>query len=138
MSKIGPKHSKQEIFIRRLAHSMGYRFRLHRKDLPGTPDMVFPKYKKVIFINGCFWHGHKECDKSKLPKTNKAFWSTKIRKNIQNDISNQERLNDLGWDFLTLWQCEIKNNNIESLKRRLNLFLNNSSHDTLNMLNLIQ
>ena len=122
MRKIGPKNSKQEIFIRRLVDSMGYRFRLHRNDLPGTPDIVFPKYKKVIFINGCFWHGHKGCKKSKLPNTNKAFWDEKIQSNIHNDISNQKKLKDLGWDFLILWQCEIKNNNIESLKERVNFF----------------
>ena len=113
MSKIGPKDSKQEIFIRKLVHGLGYRYRLHRKDLPGKPDIVFPKHKKVIFINGCFWHGHKDCNRSKLPETNSQFWKEKIGKNIKNDEVNQKELKKLGWDHLTIWQCDIKQKNID-------------------------
>jgi len=123
MSKIGPKDSKQEIFIRRLVHELGYRYRLHRKDLPGKPDLVFPKYKKVIFINGCFWHGHKNCKRAKLPETNNQFWKEKIEKNIINDKANQKELKRLGWDYLIVWQCDIKRKNIDILKKIIDDFL---------------
>ena len=124
MSKIGPKNSKPEIFIRKLIHNLGYRFRLHRKDLPGKPDLVFPKYRKVIFVHGCFWHGHKRCNKSKLPETNTAFWKEKISKNIKRDFANYNDLKSLGWNYLVLWQCQIKKNNIEQLKQKVVSFLN--------------
>ena len=123
MSKIGPKNSKPEIFIRKLIHNLGYRFRLHRKDLPGKPDLVFPKYRKVIFVHGCFWHGHKGCNKSKLPETNIEFWEEKIRKNIYRDRNNYEKLNRLGWDSLILWQCEIKPSNTDLLTQKISEFL---------------
>ncbi|GBE17192.1 very short patch repair protein [bacterium BMS3Abin15] len=123
MSKIGPKNSEPEIFIRKLVHGMGYRFRLHRKELPGKPDLVFPKYKKVIFVNGCFWHGHKGCKRAKLPETNKSFWEKKIKKNVKNDEKNTKALKSLGWDSLTIWQCEINTNNLSFLKREISVFL---------------
>lgn len=123
MSKIGPKNSEPEMFIRKLVHSMGYRFRLHRKELPGKPDLVFPKYKKVIFVNGCFWHGHKGCKRAKLPETHMVFWKKKIEKNIKNDTKNSIALKNLGWDYLVIWQCEITSNNIERLKKRIQSFL---------------
>lgn len=124
MKKIGPKDSKPEIIIRKLTHSMGYRFRLHRRDLPGTPDLVFPKYKKVIFINGCFWHGHKGCMKSALPETNREFWENKINKNIKVDIKNFRELKKLGWRYMIIWQCEIKKKNTEYLVKKIKKFLN--------------
>ena len=123
MKKIGPKDSVQELFIRKLIHSLGYRFRLHRKDLPGKPDLVFPKYKKVIFVNGCFWHGHKNCKRSKLPETNKKFWKEKISGNIKRDIKNYKELNNLGWDYLVIWQCEIKKSNNKYITKKIQNFL---------------
>jgi len=123
MSKIKSKDSKQEIFIRKLVHSMGFRFRLHRKDLPGKPDLVFPKYKKVIFVNGCFWHGHKDCKRSYLPSTNKKFWNKKILGNIERDKSNYKKLRKIGWAYLVIWQCEIKKSNKELIKNKLAEFL---------------
>ena len=123
MSKIGPKDSSQELFIRSLVHRMGYRFRLHRKDLPGKPDLVFPKYKKVIFINGCFWHGHEECNKSKLPDSNRQFWEEKIKRNIIKDSENYNKLKDLGWDYFILWQCGIKRRNVDNIKESIRSFL---------------
>jgi DNA mismatch endonuclease, patch repair protein len=123
MSKIGPKNSKPEIIIRKIIHSMGYRYRLHRKDLPGKPDLVFPKYKKVIFVNGCFWHGHKKCKRATMPKTNKAFWNNKIAKNIDNDFKKCKELKILGWDYLVIWQCEIKSNNSAIIKNKVSDFI---------------
>lgn len=123
MKKVGPKNSKPELFIRSLVHSLGYRFRLHRKDLPGTPDLVFQKYKKVIFINGCFWHGHKDCRKSRLPETNKEFWENKISKNIKNDQKVRKKLLELGWENMTIWECEVKKKNIDDLTQRIIEFL---------------
>jgi DNA mismatch endonuclease (patch repair protein) len=124
MSKVGTKNTKPELFVRRLIHSMGFRYRLHRKDLPGKPDIVFQKYKKVIFVNGCFWHGHKNCKKAQLPKSNIDYWSFKINENKKRDRKNIENLNKLGWDNLIIWQCQLKEKNKIILKKRFLDFLN--------------
>ena len=108
MSKIKGKDTKPEKVVRSLLHQMGYRFRLHRKDLPGNPDIVLPKHKKVIFVHGCFWHGHDGCPRAKRPSTNKKFWNEKLTKNIVRDKKNQEKLNQEGWTSLVIWQCQIK------------------------------
>lgn len=123
MSHIKPKGSKQELFIRKLVFSMGYRYRLHCKDLPGKPDLVLPKYKKIIFINGCLWHGHKDCKRSGLPTTNRDFWKKKISGNVKRDQSNYKKLKDLGWEPFIIWQCEIKKSMEEKLKKRISDFL---------------
>lgn len=123
MSHISGKNTKPEIIIRKIVHSLGYRFRLHKKELPGKPDIVFHKLKKVIFINGCFWHGHKNCLRSKLPATNKKFWKIKIEGNKRNDKSNKIKLKRLGWDYLVIWQCEIKKKNAEKLETKISKFL---------------
>ena len=123
MSKIPGKNTKPEIIIRKIAHGLGYRFRLHKKNLPGKPDIVFPKYKKVILINGCFWHGHKNCNRSKLPSTNKKFWKEKIDGNKKKDKSNLIRLKKTGWDYLVIWQCEIKKSDYEKLEKKIAEFL---------------
>jgi DNA mismatch endonuclease, patch repair protein len=108
MSSIGQRNTKPEIIVRKLLHRMGYRFRLHRRDLPGKPDIVLPKYRTVIFVHGCFWHGHLECSRAKLPETNKEFWEKKTEKNRQRDRSNIEDLTRLKWRVITVWQCELK------------------------------
>ena len=123
MSKISGKNTKPEIIIRKLIHSLGYRYRLHKKELPGKPDIVFPKYHKVIFVNGCFWHGHSKCSRSKLPTTNQNFWTNKITGNKKKDKSNYTRLKKLGWNYLIIWQCEISKKNIEKLTFKINTFL---------------
>lgn len=123
MSKITGKNTKPEIIIRKIAHSLGYRFRLHKKDLPGKPDIVFPKYKKVIFVNGCFWHGHKNCNRSKLPTTNKKFWKEKIEGNKKKDQSNYYQIKKIGWDYLIVWQCVIKISNRNKLEKKIQKFL---------------
>lgn len=123
MKKIGSKNTKPEIIIRKIVHSAGYRFRLHRKDLPGTPDLVFPKFKKVIFINGCFWHGHQGCKKSSLPTTKKELWEEKIKKNIERDSKNIADLKKRGWETLIIWECEIKKKNYNMLTINISNFL---------------
>lgn len=124
MSKIGPKDTTPELFIRKLIYRLGFRFRLHRRSLPGKPDLVFPKYKRVIFINGCFWHGHNKCKRAKMPSTNKDFWKEKIKNNKSNDIKAYRKLKFLNWEYLVLWQCEIKNKNKEILINKILKFLN--------------
>ncbi|TES93858.1 MAG: DNA mismatch endonuclease Vsr [Desulfobacteraceae bacterium] len=109
MAKVKGKDTKPERVVRSLLHSMGYRFRLHRRDLPGNPDIVLPKHKKVLFVHGCFWHGHKGCPRSKRPTTNVDFWNAKLDKTIERDKRKLEELISLGWDTLVIWQCEIKN-----------------------------
>lgn len=123
MKKIGPRNSKQEIFIRNTLFSLGYKFKLHDKDLPGKPDIAFPKYKKVIFINGCFWHGHNRCRRAGLPKTNYKFWQKKINSNKRNDKKIHHKLKKEGWDYLVIWQCQIKLENVVRLKNIINEFL---------------
>ena len=123
MSHISGKNTKPEIVIRKIVHSLGYRFRLHKKDLPGKPDLVFPKYKKVIFVNGCFWHHHKNCPRATLPATNKKFWKEKIEGNVKKDKSDYRQLRRLGWGYLVIWQCHIKKTNTEKLMNKISSFL---------------
>lgn len=108
MSRIRNKNTKPEILVRKFLFSQGFRYRLHRKDLPGKPDIVLPKLKTAIFINGCFWHRHKECPYAKLPATNRDFWASKISGNIENDRIVREQLSQLGWRVMDIWQCELK------------------------------
>lgn len=122
MSKIRGKDTKPEMVVRRIVWKAGFRYRLHIRNLPGTPDLVFSSKRKVIFVNGCFWHGH-VCRKgtSKLPKTNTEFWSQKINKNKKRDKSNRRKLKKLGWESLTLWECELKGSEVIE---RILIFLN--------------
>jgi DNA mismatch endonuclease, patch repair protein len=121
MSRVSGKNTKPELLIRSLLHHMGYRFRLHRKDLPGKPDIALPKHKKVIFVHGCFWHGHIDCRRSMRPVTNKKFWHEKLEKNIERDKLNLKILEGLGWNVLVVWGCEV--NDMLYLKDKLLLFL---------------
>ena len=109
MSRVKSKDTKPEMIVRRLIHSMGFRFRLHRKDLPGTPDLVFPRLKKIIFVHGCFWHGHNCRAGRNTPQTNLAYWSPKLERNRERDKENEEQLLKKGWNYLIIWECEIKN-----------------------------
>jgi DNA mismatch endonuclease (patch repair protein) len=108
MSRIGGKDTAPEMTVRRLLHSLGYRFRLHRRDLPGTPDIVFPSRRKAIFVNGCFWHAH-GCRIGQPPKTRRRYWIPKLERNRARDLRNRTDLRSLGWRTLTLWQCQIRN-----------------------------
>lgn len=108
MANIKGKNTKPELFIRSMLHAQGFRFRLYRTDLPGKPDIVLPKYKAIIFINGCFWHGHQSCRFFKLPASRTEFWGNKILKNKQNDIKAKELLLKQGWRICTIWECAIR------------------------------
>ena len=118
MSAIKSKNTKPEIKVRKILHSMGYRFRLHSKDLPGSPDIVLPKYKTVIFVHGCFWHRHENCKYATTPKTRKEFWEKKFRENINRDNLNQANLSLKGWKIIIIWECQLKGD-IKKLIREL-------------------
>ena len=108
MSAIKSKNTKPEIKVRKILHSMGYRFRLHRKDLPGSPDIVLPKYKTVIFVHGCFWHRHENCKYASTPKTRKEFWESKFKANVKRDKEIEEKIKNIGWQSSVIWECELK------------------------------
>jgi DNA mismatch endonuclease (patch repair protein) len=112
MSKIRGKNTKPEMVVRSLCHQMGFRFRLHRKDLPGTPDLVFPKYRLCMFVHGCFWHRHPECKYAYMPKSRVDFWLTKFTKNVERDLNAQQALINLGWRVVTVWECHTKNRDL--------------------------
>lgn len=114
-----------ELVVRRLAHAMGYRFRLHRKDLPGKPDLVFPGMHKAIFVHGCFWHGHDCVRGARVPKGNRDYWLTKITRNRKRDCAAREALASSGWKIAVLWECELRDEN--RLRHRLNRFLGGPS-----------
>jgi DNA mismatch endonuclease (patch repair protein) len=106
MARVKQRDSKPELVVRRLLHSLGYRFRLHRKDLPGTPDIVLPSRKIVILVHGCFWHRHEGCRFATTPKTRIAFWQDKFERNKKRDAEVINKLRSLGWRIITVWQCE--------------------------------
>ena len=110
MANIRSKGMKPELIVRRLTHSMGYRYRLHRKDLPGKPDLVFPARRKVIFVHGCFWHQHADpaCKIARRPKSNLDYWLPKLQRNVERDAEHRDRLSALGWQVLVIWECEVK------------------------------
>lgn len=108
MSRVGGKNTKPELAVRRLLHRLGFRFRLHISTLPGKPDVVLPKYRSIIFVHGCFWHGHHGCRRAQRPSSNAEFWNAKLEANKLRDQENLQKLKTLGWKSLTIWQCEIK------------------------------
>ncbi len=120
MSKISGKETKPEIIVRKFLFANGFRYRKNDKKLSGKPDIILPKYKTVVFVHGCFWHGHEDCKYSKLPTTRREFWEKKIGDNILRDNRNQRELKKSGWKILIVWQCEIRNKG-EREKRLLEL-----------------
>lgn len=120
MKSVGTRNTGPEIAVRKILHSLGYRFRLHRKDLPARPDIVLPRHEKVILVHGCFWHGH-QCSKGNLPKSRLSYWGPKITANKKRDARNLRKLRALGWRPLVVWQCETKD--IAKLKARLLKFV---------------
>lgn len=113
MGRIKGKNTKPEMLVRSFLFKNGFRYRLHDKKLPGKPDMVFPKYRTVVFINGCFWHGHKGCKYFKLPQTRTRWWANKIKKNQDRDIENIAALRHSEWRVITIWECSVKNDKRE-------------------------
>jgi len=121
MRAIRSKGMRPELAVRSLVHKMGYRYRLHKKDLPGRPDLVFPSRRKVIFVHGCFWHAHKHCKAAHLPKSNLEDWGPKLERNRTRDRENIEGLNADGWESMVVWECEVKIQ--DELEKRLLDFL---------------
>ena len=112
MSRIRSKNTKPEVAVRRTLYSLGLKYRLHRKDLPGKPDIVLPKKKIAVFVNGCFWHQHEGCKRKSSPKSNTEYWEDKLKKNIDRQNRNIKSLKDLGWRVCLIWECEVKNDNL--------------------------
>jgi DNA mismatch endonuclease (patch repair protein) len=121
MRAVKDRDTGGEMLVRRLLHRMGYRYRLHRPDLPGKPDVAFSGRRKAIFVHGCFWHGHDCARGARAPKSNRDYWTAKITRNAARDVRNQARLQDMGWSVLTVWECELKDK--ETLAGRLRSFL---------------
>jgi len=123
MSRIRSKNSKVELLVRSLVHRMGYRFRLHRKDLPGKPDLVFAGRRKVVFVHGCFWHWHPDpnCKQARMPKSRQEFWRPKLEGNRRRDSENRQKLIELGWEVLEIWECEARDP--EKIQSRIRDFL---------------
>ena len=120
MSRIRGKDTKPEMTVRRLAHALGFRYRLHVTELPGTPDLVFPSRRKVIFVHGCFWHGH-SCSRGAVPQTRRGFWIPKLEKNRVRDLANLNKLGRLKWRRLVIWECQL--NNLQRTETRIARFL---------------
>jgi DNA mismatch endonuclease (patch repair protein) len=121
MSRIRSKNTKPEWVVRRLVHSMGFRYRLHKRDLPGNPDLVFPSRQKVIFVHGCFWHLHGRCRMARMPKSKVDFWKPKLEGNHKRDDRNRRQLRKAGWEVLTLWECQVHDS--QALQERIKRFL---------------
>jgi len=109
MSRVRSTNTLPEIRVRKILHHSGYRFRLHRKDLPGTPDIVLPAYRAVVLVHGCFWHRHPKCPDASMPNSRKEFWKKKFADNVERDAKNTAALRHLGWNVLVVWECELRN-----------------------------
>lgn len=129
MSAVGQRDTKPEMLVRRLLHSMNYRYRLYRKDLPGRPDIVFGSRRKAIFVHGCFWHRHPGCSKASSPKTRADFWAEKFDRNVERDQQVERRLAEMGWQSLIVWECETRMPDALSLKLRA--FLDGTAGDRI-------
>lgn len=121
MASVKAQGTKPEMAVRRALHRLGYRYRLHRKDLPGRPDLLFVAKRKVLFVNGCFWHFHNGCPRAKFPKSNRDFWVSKLERNRRRDADNMASLRELGWDVYTVWECELKD--LDRAVKRISLLL---------------
>lgn len=116
MSNIRSKNTKPELLVRKALWKMGYRYRIHYKELPGNPDIALTKLKTVIFIHGCFWHRHENCINASRPKTNSEYWENKITKNIERDEKHQNQLKKIGWKVIVIWECELTSDQIKNMK----------------------
>lgn len=122
MKSVPQKNTKPEIRLRKALHGMGFRYRLHDKKLPGSPDLVFPKHKAVIFVHGCFWHRH-GCKQTTTPSTRKDFWENKFKANIERDSQNVSDLEEVGWRVMVVWECELKKTGPIGLFEKIKTFL---------------
>lgn len=123
MSRIKSKNTKPELIVRKFLFSRGFRYKLHDRSLPGKPDLVFPRFKTVIFVHGCFWHGHTGCKYFVVPQTRKEWWIDKINRNRQKDTENAERLRELGWHVVTVYECQLRGDSAASTLSALALQL---------------
>ena len=121
MSRVRGWDTEPEVIVRKIAHGLGFRFRLHRKDLPGRPDIVFPRHRAVIMVHGCFWHRHPGCKHASSPKTRESYWSAKFADNVVRDRRNETALSDLGWRVMVIWECETRDR--EAVAVRVESFL---------------
>jgi DNA mismatch endonuclease, patch repair protein len=121
MTRVRGKNTRPELIVRRIAHSLGFRFRLHRKNLPGSPDLVFPRHRNGIFVHGCFWHHHSGCPKASIPKTGVEFWKSKFSANIRRDARSIAALREMRWKVCVLWECETSDR--PTIERKLKSFL---------------
>lgn len=124
MRRVRGENTSPELKVRSLIYHLGYRYRLHRKDLPGKPDLVFSSRKKIIFVHGCFWHGHSCVRGHRIPKTNSEYWINKIQRNTDRDLKHQSDLKAMGWDVLVIWECEI--NDPETVTEKIDEFLSSN------------
>ncbi|WLQ13311.1 DNA mismatch endonuclease Vsr [Hahella aquimaris] len=120
MGRVRSKDTSPEMAVRKMVHSLGYRYRLHRKDLPGRPDLVFPGRGKIIFVHGCFWHRHPGCSLARVPKSRVDFWEAKLNANRERDLQTLKKLEEMGWSCLVIWECEIRES---GLRERIKEFL---------------
>ncbi|MBN6207598.1 very short patch repair endonuclease [Ralstonia flatus] len=125
MSRIRSTNTQPELVVRSMLHKLGYRFRLHRRELPGRPDIVLPRHRKVILVHGCFWHGH-TCKLASRPKSNQRYWADKIARNQSRDAHAMDQLQVLGWEVLVLWECEIRA--LRGVQERIVAFMNQDAH----------
>ncbi len=121
MASVKSKGMKPEMRVRRLLHGLGYRYRLHKADLPGRPDLAFLAKRKVVFVNGCFWHAHPDCARVRIPNTNRDYWMSKLDRNRARDKRNVGLLEDIGWDVMTVWECQLRE--LTKVTERLVAFL---------------
>ncbi|WP_224789963.1 very short patch repair endonuclease [Pseudomonas fluorescens] len=119
MRAVKRAHTRPEIVVRQTLHALGFRFRLHRRDLPGSPDIVLPKFRTVVFVHGCFWHRHSDCRYATTPKSRQEYWLPKFEANVERDARKEAQLRELGWRVLVMWECETKS--LEALEARLRL-----------------
>lgn len=127
MSKIGSKNTKPELIFRSALFKEGFRYRIHVKNLPGKPDIVLPKYKTVIFVNGCFWHYHENCSEGRIPDTNSKFWKVKLIKNVERDKKHQKELEKMGWQVIVVWECEVEKKLNETIENVKNIIMDNAN-----------
>jgi DNA mismatch endonuclease (patch repair protein) len=121
MAKVKGKNTGPELLVRKALHAMGYRFRLHRRDLPGRPDIVLPRLRTVVFVHGCYWHRHADCNRASMPATRRDFWQAKFDRTVERDYTQGKRLAEAGWNVLVVWECETRNqmNLAASLREKL-------------------
>lgn len=119
MRAVKRAHTRPEVVVRQALHALGLRFRLHRRDLPGSPDIVLPKFRTVVFVHGCFWHRHPDCRYATTPKSRQEYWLPKFEANVERDARKEAQLRELGWRVLVMWECETKS--LEALEARLRL-----------------